>query len=161
MRPEDIPFKEEEDYEGPGDGATPGPRNVKEERAIEFLRGKAEKQDVQLKGRKREIKRLDTEKISEFLQQKTSHCQSNYKFECCSLHCLRRNRSASEPLLVDLAWKLREVLALENTAAQNEILYALLKDRWCFRLGSNGDYEQGMFRGYAIPEAHDGEVICA
>jgi hypothetical protein len=150
----DLPDKEE------GDGADDdGAAAPSSELAIEFLQKKAETRDAQLKSRKREVKRLNRERIEDRFGKKTS--QSLERFACCANYCFRSNRSESGTWLVQLSYQLREVLALESTSAQNDILYALLKDRWGFTQDKNtGELVQGICKGYAIPEVHGGAVIC-
>jgi hypothetical protein len=159
MRVEDIgvQVKEDEDADDAEDEDPPSCEEV--EQCIKFLREQTGARDEQLKGRKRETKRLDVDKIKEYLEQKTS--QSGFSYECCKKYCLRRNRSKDDPLLLDLAWGLREVLAYETTAGQNEIIFALLKDRWGCTEDRSGELKPGLCKGYAIPEVHNCARICS
>jgi hypothetical protein len=63
--------------------------------------------------------------------------------------------------LVSTAFKLRKMLAREKTSGQADIIFQYLKPRWGIQQKADGSIEQGLLKGYSIPDVHDGEVICS
>jgi hypothetical protein len=154
------PDSEDEDV-----NQAPGPRGPVARRnpndlSLEVLAHITDETDAKRLARVREQKRLDMKRIEAYLGKKAGQYDHD-KYECCAQYCLRLNRQKDNPLLVELAYNLRLVLAYESTAGQNDVVYTLCKDKWCFKETSPGVFKGGFWEQYAIPEAHAGEQICS
>jgi hypothetical protein len=139
-----------------------GPGEAPDSVVVGFLRAKAQVADARLTGRKRELGRVDPDKIKASFESLVGKPGATNKYTCCKKGmCLHEDRDQDKPFLLDVALQLRQGLALQTDSGQRDVVYELLRARWGTWFDpKTKSWKKGLHEGYGIPEVHGGTQIC-